>query len=81
MEEEELSFSHTIPLDLIILDLLRKKDGSLKDNELFEMLKTMIKDISFSKLNKILMKLELRGKINVSSLRKERLITLRSKEA
>ncbi|MCQ5337631.1 MAG: hypothetical protein NO475_05525 [Candidatus Methanomethylicia archaeon] len=79
MDDKE--FSNVAPLDLVILDLLRKKDGSLKDNELFEMLKTMIKDISYSKLNKALMKLELRGKINVSSLKKERLITLKSKEA
>ncbi|NHV45235.1 MAG: hypothetical protein HA493_01130 [Candidatus Verstraetearchaeota archaeon] len=79
MDDKE--FSNVAPLDLVILDLLRKKDGSLKDNELFEMLKTMIKDISYSKLNKALMKLELRGKINVSPLKKERLITLKSKEA
>ncbi|MDH5806432.1 MAG: hypothetical protein ABIM42_06110 [candidate division WOR-3 bacterium] len=64
------------PLDLIILDLLRRKEGSLKDDELFEMLKSMVKEISLPILNKVLMKLELTGKINVSSLKKGKLITI-----
>lgn len=64
------------PLDLIILDLLRRKEGSLKDDELFEMLKSMFKEISLPTLNKTLMKLELTGKINVSSLKKGKLITV-----
>lgn len=64
------------PLDLIILDLLRRKEGSLKDDELFEMLKSMVKEISLSTFNKVIMKLELTGKINVSSLKKGKLITM-----
>jgi len=63
-------------LDLIILDLVRKRDGAVKDDELLEMLKTMIKDISMSELNRVLMKLELRGKVNVSSQKKGKVITM-----
>lgn len=64
------------PLDLIIMDLARKKDGAIKDSELLEMLKTMIKDISMGDLNSALMRLELRGKVNVSVLKKGKVITL-----
>lgn len=63
-------------MDLIILDLVRKRDGAVKDDELLEMLKTMIKDISMSELNRVLMKLELRGKVNVSSQKKGKVITM-----
>ncbi len=64
------------PLDLIILDLVRKRDGAVKDNELLEMLRTMIKEISMTDLNKALMRLELRGKVNVSTQKKGKVITL-----
>jgi dsRNA-specific ribonuclease len=66
----------TESLDLIILDLLVKKMGNLKEEELMEMLRAMIKDLSGSELNRELMQLELRGKVNVSTLKKGRLITL-----
>ncbi|MCS7098018.1 MAG: hypothetical protein NZ922_03445 [Candidatus Methanomethyliaceae archaeon] len=75
MAEEE-SIWRSEPLDLIILDLLRRKDGSLKEDELLEMLKSMVKEISLPTLNKILMKMELSGKISVSSLKKGKLITM-----
>lgn len=64
------------PLDLIILDLIRKRDGAVKDDELLEMLRTMIKEISAIDLNKALMRLELRGKVNVSAQKKGKVITL-----
>ncbi|MGQ9759745.1 MAG: hypothetical protein ACUVQ5_04140 [Candidatus Methanomethylicaceae archaeon] len=64
------------PLDLIILDLVRKKDGAIRDYELLEMLRTMIKEISVGDLNRALMRLELRGKVNVSLLKKGKVITL-----
>jgi dsRNA-specific ribonuclease len=66
----------TESLDLIILDLLVKKMGNLKEEELMEMLRAMIKDLSGSELNRELMQLELRGKVNISTLKKGRLITL-----
>jgi len=40
------------------------------------MLKTMIKDISLAELNRVLMRLELRGKVNVSAQKKGKVITL-----
>ena len=40
------------------------------------MLKTMIKDVSSGELNRALMRLELRGKINVSAQKKGKVITL-----
>jgi hypothetical protein len=76
MADEEDTRWRTESLDLIILDLLVKKQGSLKEEELMEMLRAMIKDLSGSQLNRELMDLELRGKINVSTLKKGRLITL-----
>ncbi len=66
----------TESLDLIILDLIAKKQGTLGDGELLEMLKAMLKEISMTELNKALIELELRGKINVSLLKKGRTITL-----
>ncbi|MBC7113699.1 MAG: hypothetical protein H5T34_06805 [Candidatus Methanomethyliales bacterium] len=64
------------PLDLIILDLVRRRDGAIRDDELLEMLRTMIKDISLPELNRVLMRLELRGKVNVSAQKKGKVITL-----
>jgi len=66
----------TESLDLIILDLLVKKQGTLKEDELIEMLRAMIKDLSGSELNREMMDLELRGKINVSAMKKGKVITL-----
>jgi hypothetical protein len=76
MADDDNSRWRTESLDLIILDLLLKKQGTLKEEELMEMLRAMIKDLSGSQLNRELMDLELRGKINVSTLKKGRLITL-----
>lgn len=76
MAEDENQRWRTESLDLIILDLLMKRQGSLKEEELLEMLRAMIKDLSGAQLNRKLMDLELRGKVNVSSLKKGRVITL-----
>ncbi|MGC8936762.1 MAG: hypothetical protein ACP5KV_05290 [Candidatus Methanomethylicaceae archaeon] len=82
MLEEEVKISEddanwrAEPLDLIILDLVRKRDGSVRDEELLEMLRTMINDISLGELNRALMRLELRGKVNVSAQKKGKVITL-----
>lgn len=65
--------------DLIVLDLLAKRQGTLKEEELVEMLKAMMKDISMLEINKILMNLELRGKITVSQIKKGRVISLQPK--
>jgi hypothetical protein len=66
----------TESLDLIVLDLLRKREGTIKEDELLEMLKAMMKDFCASELNKVLLNLELRGKINVALQKKGRVITL-----
>lgn len=66
----------TESLDLIILDLLAKRQGTLKDDELLEMLKAMLKEISMTELNKVLIELEMRGKVNVALLKKGRSISL-----
>lgn len=82
MLEEEVKISEddanwrAEPLDLIILDLVRKREGSVRDDELLEMLRTMINDISLGELNRALMRLELRGKVNVSAQKKGKVITL-----
>lgn len=66
----------TESLGLIILDLLAKRQGTLKDDELLEMLRAMLKEISMTELNKALIELEMRGKVNVSLLKKGRSITV-----
>lgn len=66
------------PLHIAILEILEKK-SSLTDAELLEMLKNTYgyKDISFSELNKTLMRMEITGLILVSSLTKgKRLVQL-----
>jgi hypothetical protein len=63
-------------MDLIILDLLNKRQGTLKEEELLEMLQAMLKDYSSSQLNRELLDLEMRGKVNVSTLKKGRVITI-----
>jgi len=74
--EEESGRWRTESLALIILDLLTKRQGTLKEEELLEMLQAMMKDLSSSELNKQLLELELRGKVNVTTLKKGRVITL-----
>ena len=76
MEVDEGAGWRTESLDLIILDLLHKREGTIKDNELLEMLKAMLRDFSAADLNKALMNLELRGKINVATQKKGKVITL-----
>lgn len=66
----------TESMDLIILDLLNKRQGTLKEEELLEMLQAMLKDYSSSQLNRELLDLEMRGKVNVSTLKKGRVITI-----
>jgi hypothetical protein len=66
----------TESMDLIILDLLNKRQGTLKEEELHEMLQAMLKDYSSSQLNRELLDLEMRGKVNVSTLKKGRVITI-----
>lgn len=75
MAEEGIRWRTESP-ELIVMDLLAKRQGTLKEEELAEMLRAMMKDISTLEINKILMSLELRGKITVSQIKKGRVITL-----
>jgi Fe2+ or Zn2+ uptake regulation protein len=60
---------HPHPLDLTIVEILEKK-GAMTDAELFDALKEKHEDLGFGALNKTLMKMEVQGKVHVSSLTK-----------
>jgi len=57
------------PLDLTIIEILEKK-GGMTDEELLSLLKEDHDDLGFGMLNKTLMKMEVEGKVHVSSLTK-----------
>jgi len=57
------------PLDLTIVEILDKK-GAMTDDELFDLLRETHEDLGFGALNKTLMKMEVQGKVYVSSLTK-----------
>lgn len=56
-------------MDLTIVEILEKK-GAMTDGELFDMLRETHEDLGFGALNKTLMKMEVQGKVYVSSLTK-----------
>ncbi len=55
------------PLDTAVVETLERK-GPLTDVELYDLLKEIYDDIGFGNLNKTLMKMEIEGKVYVSSL-------------
>jgi len=57
------------PLDLTIIEILEKK-GPMTDTELLDLLKETHEDLGFGMLNQTLMKMEVEGKVYVSSLTK-----------
>jgi Fe2+ or Zn2+ uptake regulation protein len=57
------------PLDLTIVEILEKK-GAMTDEELFDLLKETQEQLGFGTVNQMLLKLEVQGKIYVSSLSK-----------
>ncbi len=69
----------TIPLPVLLVELIKLRNGTVRDRELYEMVK-QIQDISYSEFLKALLTLEIRGIISVS-LQKEnvRIITLLKK--
>ena len=69
----------TIPLPVLLIELIRLRSGTIRDRELYEMVK-QIQDISYHEFLKALLVLEIRGIISVS-LQKEnvRIITLLKK--
>jgi Fe2+ or Zn2+ uptake regulation protein len=52
---------------MIIIELLESK-GPMTDTELFNIIKETHEDVGFRTLNQTLMRLEIEGKIHVSSL-------------
>ena len=54
---------------LTIVEILDKK-GEMRDDELFDQLRETHEELGFGALNKTLMKMEVQGKIYVSSLTK-----------
>ena len=57
------------PLDLTIVEVLEKK-GPMTDAELLDVLRETHEDLGFGMLNQTLMKMEVEGKVYVSSLTK-----------
>jgi hypothetical protein len=57
------------PLDLSIVETLEKK-GPMTDTELLDLLKESYPDLGFGMLNQALLKMEVSGKVYVSSLTK-----------
>lgn len=57
------------PLNVKIVELLDKR-GPLTDGELFDLLKENYSNIGFTNLNRELMRMEIGGKIHVSTLTK-----------
>ena len=57
----------THPAYSALLDLLQKK-GALTDGELFEALTEEYEDLGFKDFNELLMRLEISGKIRVTSM-------------
>jgi hypothetical protein len=65
---------------LAITELLNRK-GVLTDTELFDLLKDRYSDIGFTAFNEVLMRLEVKGRIHVSSLvRGKRRVELKKRE-
>jgi len=68
------------PLDTAVIETLERK-GPLTDVELYDLLKESYEDIGFGNLNKTLMKMEIEGKVYVSTLtRGKRRVELVRKE-
>ena len=57
----------THPADFVLLEILRKK-GAMADDELFELLSEEFKDLGFNDFNRLLMRLEIGGKVRVTSM-------------
>ena len=68
------------PIDVAIVESLQRK-GALTDIELFDLLREYYGSVGFGSFNKVLMRLEIEGKVHVSSLiRGKRRIELVKKE-
>lgn len=57
----------THPAYFVLLEILEKK-GAMADTELFEALSKDFEDMGFTDFNKLLMRLEIAGKVRTSSM-------------
>ncbi|MGB9740630.1 MAG: hypothetical protein ACP5IM_05435 [Candidatus Bathyarchaeia archaeon] len=55
------------PVNYVLLEILKKK-GAMTDDELFEELSEEFKDLGFKDFNRLLMCLEIGGKVRVTSM-------------
>jgi Fe2+ or Zn2+ uptake regulation protein len=60
--------------------MLRQRKGVARDKEVYRMMKAIYKDVSLKEFYKAIMRLELRGLINVSGISKS-IKSLRLREA
>ena len=68
------------PLDVKVVEFLKGK-GALTDDELFGLLRDAYEDVGFGELNKVLLRLEIEGRIRVfSSVKGKRRVELREKK-
>ncbi|MEM1537207.1 MAG: hypothetical protein QXK12_03720 [Candidatus Nezhaarchaeales archaeon] len=58
-------------LEEVLIDLIRRRGGTVKDSEVYKMLRTMISDLTFKEFLSTLMKLELHGVVRVSRIMKD----------
>jgi hypothetical protein len=67
-------------LDVRIVEFLESK-GALTDEDLFDLLKESHKDVGFGEMNRALLRLEIEGRIRVSSsVKGKRRVELREKK-
>lgn len=55
-------------LEEVLIDLIKRRGGTVKDTEVYKTLKAMINDLTFKEFLSTLMKLELHGVIRVSRM-------------
>lgn len=58
----------THPAYFFVLELLEKKKGSMTDTDLLNNLNEEFPDLGFRDLNELLMRLEVAGKINLTTM-------------
>lgn len=67
-------------MDVKVVELLESK-GALTDEDLFGLLRETYDDVGFGELNKVLLRLEIEGRIRVSSsVRGKRRVELRERK-
>lgn len=67
-------------MDVKVVEFLESK-GALTDDQLFGLLRDSYEDVGFGELNKVLLRLEIEGRIRVSSsVKGKRRVELREKK-